>query len=222
MTRNKNYSWDILELDEGTKGTFSVYVKKNKKELKSKFSVTYSDLHKMLETVKKVIIRSEEKNWKDIKVIWSAIGYMLYISLESKHAIELLTYETDFDKQRLYIKNIINIIYESLNDLENLLGGKISKELITLGINKEILDELKMERNKVHNFKKSYFSDLQYVRNAFCSHRDQNFIEYDNIYKAIEKSSIMKLVFLYDDIINSLGKPMTNIMNESNRLKTST
>jgi hypothetical protein len=222
MTLFKKYSWDILELDEGTKRKFSIHVKKNKKELKSNFSATFSDLHTMLETVQMVILRSEEKNWKDIKVIWNAIGYMLYISLESKHAIELLTFETDFDKQRLYLKNIINIIYESINDLENLLGGKLSKELITLGINKEILDELKIERNKIHIFKKSYFSDLQYVRNAFCGHRDQNFIEYDNIYKAIEKSSIMKLVFLYDDIINSLGKPMTNIMNESTRLKTST
>ncbi|MCG6142834.1 hypothetical protein [Leptospira mtsangambouensis] len=221
MKNTKEYSWDNLELDEETKNEFAILLGRNESELRLTFATTYTNLNKMIEMAYEVILSSEKNNWTDIKIIWNAIGYMLYISLESKHAIELLVYEENFDNQRLYIKNIINIIYESINDLESLLGGKLSQEVIKLGINKEILSDLKLERNKISNFKKLYFSDLQYVRNAFCGHRDHNFIDYNAIYKSIEKSSIMKLVFLYDDIVNSLGKPMTDIMNESARIKTS-
>ncbi|MCG6195514.1 hypothetical protein LFX25_19930 [Leptospira sp. FAT2] len=221
MKKTKNFSWDNLKLEEDAKASFEILLGKNKSDLRSTFRNTYENIDKMIKITHDVIIAAEINKWDDIIIIWNAIGYMLYISLESKHAIELLTYETEFDKQRLYIKNIINLIYESISDLESLLGGKLSKELIKLGLEKRILNDLKQERNKIINFKKCYFIDLQNVRNAFGGHRDHNFIEYNSIYRSIEKSSVMNLVFLYDDILNSLGKPMTEIMNESSRLKTS-
>ena len=115
--------------------------------------------------------------------------------------------------------NLINLIYESISDLEVLLGGKLSKEVRNLDLDSAILEDLKIERNKIQSFKKLHFSDLQLIRNAFGSHRDHNFSEYNKIYNSIEKTSIIKLAFIYDDILNSLGKPITIIMKESSTRK---
>ena len=219
MNTSKNYSWDDLELENEVKKIFYNLLNINSEELRNTFSKSYQDLNTMIKITNQVIEIASQNNWNDILTIWNAIGYMLYISLESKNTIEVLVYEPNFDKQRIYIKNLINLIYESISDLEVLLGGKLSKEVRNLDLDSAILEDLKIERNKIQSFKKLHFSDLQLIRNAFGSHRDHNFSEYNKIYNSIEKTSIIKLAFIYDDILNSLGKPITIIMKESSTRK---
>ena len=216
----KEYSWDHLKLDEDASALFIKLLQENNEELSGTFSVTNNNLNQMIQMTEAVLVQAKKENWNDILTIWSSIGFMLYISLESKSAIQMLSLEMNFDKQRIYIKNICNIIYESIQDLEVLLGGKLSKELIELGVNKEILLELKEEKSKITTFKKEHFADLEIVRNSFGAHRDHNFFEYHSIYRSIDKISMMKLAFLFDEIINSLGRPMVKIMSQSTSLKT--
>jgi len=214
------YSWDHLKLDDESNTLFMKLLQDNKEELSKTFTDTNNKLNRMIQMAETILIQARKENWQDILTIWSSIGFMLYISLESKSAVQMLSLEMNFDKQRIYIKNICNIIHESIQDLEVLLGRKLSKELIELGMSKEILLELKEEKSKITAFKKEHFADLEKVRNSFGAHRDHNFFEYHNIYHSIDKTSMMKLAFLFDEILNSLGRPMTKIMSLSSSLKT--
>ena len=157
------------------------------------------------EISKRLDYETQKIVFEDNKLIWNISGFITLISMDIK-TIQLGMYfaETEWHK-RFYARQACTIMYESSNDIFDLLG-KNFKELISKRIDiTSHNDELKNIRARLNSFREANSDYLCTVRNNTAAHKDQDVLNQLSVISDINWVNIIELVEEFETIINDMG-----------------
>lgn len=176
-----------------------------KEELNKSFKKSFNEQEELIQVFVKSINHCNCNNFCDDRVIWNAAGYVNLISLDLKHFSRDLMLADDEWSKRIYGRMLSMLIYESMNDLLELLGRDF--RVIIMKISKP--EELKLELNgiskKLNAYKLKNFDRLKAIRNVATAHRHKDIIEQINMIISISWIELIELATTYDKILNELG-----------------
>lgn len=146
------------------------------------------------------------------KSIWNIAGFITLVSIDIK-TIQLGIYfaENEWHK-RFYARQACVIIYESCNDILELLGKEFKKDSSHLKNINDIETSLIKIRKDLNVFKKSHSNYLQNVRNHTMAHKDKDVLKQLNIIKDINWSNTIEIIVSFEENINSLGAVLKDLI----------
>jgi hypothetical protein len=186
---------------------------KQKNSLRLSFKKNFETQQNTLGIFLKAINHADRNGFGDTKLIWNIAGFINIVSLDLKIVGQDLTFAEDEWQKRYYARQACLIIYESLNDLFDLMG-KDFKDLISDKIkNDSINGELNRIRKDLNDFKNVHFDTLKEIRNTSIAHKDNNIISQIEIIKNINWSDTIGLITQFDKILNDLGSLFQKLIN---------
>ena len=201
-------SWDKYELDDYLKIFFKDELLKNCDNLKSRFQNSYKELEKRLDIVEKTVRHASFNDWDNIKYLFNVAGFILTASLDLKIYGESLVFLNGYGKKELQIRNLCVLIYETSEDLEQILGKEFYEKCLECGISRDIIDELNNTKKKLSEFKNEHQKSLKTIRTIIGAHRDHDFVLQMDVIKNLSYSSFLSVVTKFDDIINNISIPL--------------
>jgi hypothetical protein len=208
-------SWDKYDLDDFAKIYFENLLGVDEDKIKELFKKSYEDLELKISEFEKTINLSKINGWKDMEYIWNVGGFILTTSLDLKISGEGLSFSNDYGKKEYYIKNSCVLIYEFLEDIEQLLGKEFYEILERFKISQELVNELREKKKTLSNIKKEHNKSLKDIRTIIGAHRDHKFLLQMETMKNLRDIAFLKLISIFDQALNDLGIPMQRILNES-------
>jgi len=206
-------SWDKYKLDDIEEGL----VEKSN-DLKLHFNQSYINLEDKINTVLEVVKHADgkEEKWNDIKYIWNLAGFILMTSLDLKICCESLLQDNGFGKKELQYKNLCVIIYETSEDIEQLIGHRDFFEACkNLNISEEAITNLKLSKKALSKFKTEHQKSLKEIRLVVGAHRDHDFLKQLKAYESFSLAPFIKFVLEYDRILIDIASKLQQIMKES-------
>lgn len=207
-------SWDKYELDDFANIFFKNIINVREQELRDSFRNSYVDLELKINEVEKTSRYVRSKKWSEMEYIWNIAGFILTTSLDLKICGEGLTFAKEFGKKEYYIKNSCVIIYEFLEDIEQLLGRKFLDLVKKLAISENLINELKEKKKALSNIKKEHNSSLKNIRKIIGAHRDHNFLLQMETMHNLKDVAFLKLISTFDSALNNLSIPLQKILTE--------
>lgn len=183
------------------------------KELDKKKSSILQDYEKNFltqeQTLDQIVIgieHTEYNNFKDNKLIWNIAGNVSIISYDLKIIVRDLTFATSEWQKRHYGRNACLLVYESLDDLFDLLGkdfNELTKNRLDIA---DLQNDLKIIRADLNNFKAIYSEYLKTIRHFTTAHRDKEVLKQVYIIKQINWSQCLQMALSFNQILDKLGK----------------
>ena len=124
-----------------------------------------------------------------------------------------LTFAENEWQKRYYARQASLIIYESLNDLFDLLGKDFKTIINTKLNNSELESKFLLIRKELNQFKDNNFNRLKEIRNVATAHRDNDILKQINLIAEISWSEVIGIVTVFDKILNKLGPLLQELIN---------
>lgn len=194
---------------------FQKQIDKKKLDLNKTFKKSFNEQEEIINVFVKSINHCNFNGYSNDKVIWNAAGYVNLISLDLKHFSRDLAFADDEWGKRIYGRMISMLIYESMNDLLELLGKDFRVIIKKLSKSEELNLELKAISKKLNEYKLKNFERLRDIRNVVTAHRDKDILEQINMIKSIGWIEIVELCATYDKILYELGRFLQKVINIS-------
>lgn len=210
-------SWDKYELDDVAKIFLEEGLIENLNDLDSSFNQLYKELEHKINTVSTIVKLADEKGeeWNNIKYIWNLAGFILMTSLDLKICCESLIKYHGFGKQELQYKNLCVIIYETSEDIEQIMGRQFFEICDKINISEVAINNLKTSKKSLSRFKKEHQKSLKEIRTLIGAHRDHDFLEQLKSYESFSSTAFIKVVLQFDEILNRIASNLQLIMKES-------
>jgi hypothetical protein len=180
---------------------------------------TFEDNFNVQEETLKVIIRTKKhadlNKFESNKLLWNVAGYVNISSYDLKIIGNELTFAKREWSKRYFARQACLLIYESLNDLLELLGKNFRNKIGKLSDSTELANSLNELTKRLNQFKKNYGDRLYLIRNVSIAHRDQDIFEQIKIIESIKWTEVTNYVFTFDKIMNDLGKFLQVVINKS-------
>lgn len=187
-------------------------VKENEEILRDNFQKNFKTQRQTLDLLIDGVKNASYNHFLDTKLIWNIAGFIDLTSFDLKVIGQDLAFAENDWQKKLFSRQACLIIYESINDLFDLLGKEF-KRVLKSQIKDPLIEEaLNAERKKLNIFKKANIQKLKEIRNVAIAHRDQDVIIQINEIGAIKRSEIFDLVF--DEILDGLAKVFQKIINK--------
>ena len=194
---------------------FQKNISKAKSELNKTFRKSFNEQEEIIKVFIKSLQHCKLNNFNENKTIWNAAGYVNLISRDLKHFARDLAFADDEWGKRVYGRMISMLIYESINDLLELLGKDFRVILKKLSNSTELSAELNSVSKKLNEYKAKNIERLKSIRNVATAHRDKDILEQINMIKSIGWFELIELSSNYDSILNELGPILQRIINIS-------
>lgn len=193
----------------------------NLKKTEEKNSIDVSDLYekrfKVQEQTLSILAKSlaslRDSTPNEIKVLFNVALFVNIISYDTKIICRDLIFATSKWQKRHYARQAALVVYESINDLFELLGKEF-KNLTSEIQDMEFQSGIKDFRARLNQFKKEHFKQLQNIRNNSTAHRDKNSLKQLTSILEIEDNSILKITFEFEGIIHDLEKLLHKFFQE--------
>jgi len=208
-------SWDKYDLNTFAKIYFKNLIDIEEDKLKDIFQKSYEELKLKIKEFEKTSILSKNNGWKDMEYIWNVGGFILTTSLDLKISGEGIVFSNEYGKKEYYIKNSCVIIYEFLEDIEQLLGKKFIDILTRFKISQDLMNELREKKKVLSNIKKEHNRSLKNIRKIIGAHRDHNFLLQLETNNNLKDVAFLNLISIFDSALNELGIPMQKILSDS-------
>ncbi len=188
-------------------------IQNQKESLRLTFLKNFDTQEKTLELLLTGINHAKFNEFEDTKFIWNIAAFINIISFDFKIVgQDLMLAENEWQK-RYYARQASLIIYESINDLFDLLGKEF-KNLVTTKISdSNITNELIKVKSELNAYKTKYFDSLKDIRNISIAHRDNDSIKQINSIINICWSDTIGMVTSFDKILNHLGEIIQRLIN---------
>jgi len=191
---------------------FQKQIEQQKGDLNNTFKKSFAEQEAVQNLFINSINHCNYNNFVDDKIIWNAAGYINLISLDLKHFVRDLAFADDEWGKRIYARMISVLIYESLNDLLEILGKEFRGIITKLSNSVELTSELKSLSKRLNEFKSKNIERLKEIRNVATAHRDQNILAQLNLIATIGWSELFEIGFSYNSILNDLGLLMQKVI----------
>lgn len=210
------FKWSKYKLDRLGLRYFDLLFFFKRNSINKDYNQALIDLEKKISAIENTLLTSiKPNNWDDMCRLYNVIGYILLVSLDLKHINKLLLNHKGFGGDVFIMKTACVLIYESLEDIEQILGQKFNILLDTFKISKSVRKNYYLRKKDLSNLKKVYQNDLKKVRTYIGAHRDHDFLLQLEVFKGLEKSSILKILNEFEAKLYSLAEPLQIILNES-------
>ncbi len=152
--------------------------------------------------------------FEDNKKIWNISGFINLISMDIKTTqIGMYFTETDWHK-RFYARQICTIMYESTDDIFELLGKEF-KDLVSNRIDISPFEyELRDIRSRLNKFKTNHSAYLQKIRNYTAAHKDKDVLIQSDIISSISWTNIIEITMEFETIINDFGSFLQKLIKQ--------
>lgn len=208
-------SWDRNDLDKLAKVHFENQLLINSEELKEKYAKANSDLKEKIEVVEKCLKHLVHNKWDDMIHLWNLTGFILMVSLDLKIYIESILFSEGYGKRELHFKNLCVLIYETSEDIEQLIGKRFFEICDKYEISIDLIENLKTAKKKLTKFKNDHSVSLKAVRTIIGAHRDHNFLLQSEIIRSFSLTAFVPIFTEFDVITNELSVPLEKINNEA-------
>jgi len=209
------FLWTKLKLDNLSKKNFYFFLFFGKWKILNDYNNAIVDLKDKIKIIENTLYYCKKNNWGNIYKIWNVAGFLLATSLDIKIINEQLIKSKGFWRNEYIIKSACILIFEVLEDLEQILGKDFYLYLKELSISDDLINILNQNKKNLSILKSLYHKDLKKVRTIIWAHRDHDFLTQLEIFNELENTSIMKLINEFEQKINSLADSLQNIMNQS-------
>jgi hypothetical protein len=120
---------------------------------------------------------SKAGEYKNNKLVWNVASFINISSYDLKVITKTLIFAKLEWEKRLFARHACLLIYETLNDLFDLLGKDFRKIIFELPEKAKYENDLKAIIKDLNVYKTTNFTRLQQIRNVTVAHRDQNTAE---------------------------------------------
>jgi hypothetical protein len=156
-----------------------------------------------LSTIIKTIVGLKVDSPSEIKVLWNIAGFVNIISYDIKVITRDMILAQDEWLKRHYARQACLIIYESINDLFELLGKDFRRILRAIQID-DLHLEFKAFRSDLNLFKDKYHKKLYTIRNMSIAHRDKQVLKQLSSIIQIDSNEILSITFEFEGILQNL------------------
>lgn len=161
-----------------------------------------------LSVITKVVLSLKDDNEYDIRFLWNLAGFINIISYDIKVITrDLIIAKSNWQKQH-YARQSCLLIYESVNDIFELLGKDFKRGITKLGVSETQL-EIKQVRSDLNVFKDKYYLKLQNVRNLSIGHRDKDALKQLKSILQINPSETIIMTIEFEGILRNLENTIT-------------
>lgn len=188
-------------------------IEQQKSVLSLSFKKNFDTQEKTLELFVKGINHADFNRFNNTRLIWNIAGFINIVSLDLKVVGKDLYFAENEWQKRYYARQACLIIYESLNDISDLLGRDFKTLISKKFIDNTFEGELKIIRVELNLFKSAYFVRLKEIRNISIAHRDNDIMKQIDLIKNISWSEIFGVISKFDNILNSLGQSIQKLIN---------
>lgn len=193
----------------------------NLKKTKEKAAIDVSDLFekrfKLQEQTLSILANSlaslKDSAPNEIKVFFNVALFVNIISYDIKVICRDIIFATSKWHKRHYARQATLVVYESINDLFELLG-KDFKSLTSKIPDPEFQTGITDFRAALNQFKKRHFKQLKDIRNNATAHRDKEALKQLTSILGIEEDSILKMTLEFEGILHDLEKLLQKFFQE--------
>ncbi|MDB5274594.1 MAG: hypothetical protein JWO58_2961 [Chitinophagaceae bacterium] len=201
------------------KNDFDLELEKLMNEQRSSLEHTYNNNFKVQEHTLSIILKTKkyasENNLESNKLILNVAGFLNICTYDLKIIGKELTFSTDQWRKKYFARQACLIIYETMNDIPELIGTDFRKEISKLKNKDVLLDELKSINKEINQFKIDNKDRLKNIRNVSIAHRDRDIFEQIKIIDSIQWQEAIKYVTTFDAILNNLASCIQKVLNET-------
>ncbi|MDB6122068.1 MAG: hypothetical protein JWQ71_1061 [Pedosphaera sp.] len=149
------------------------------------------------------------------------IAIYIFLSNHDLTVLQLkLTTEGNPRIQSMYERQIVVLLYESLDDIPVMLGKDFRKNLLKLKEGASLIVELDKITKAISKFKQSHERDLKEIRNVIGAHFDKDVDKYLRVLEKLDhmkvsylikdyQSCIANLIGFFTQLITIMGDPVT-------------
>ena len=174
-----------------------------------RFKIQENTLSTIIRTIAGIKVDSPS----EIKVLWNIAGFVNIISYDIKIITRDMILTQDQWQKKHYARQASLIIYESINDLFELMG-KDFKRLLRTYQAPELHLEIKGIRADLNLFKSNYQKKLYTIRNTSIAHRDKEALKQLLSIVQIDWNETLVMTFKFEEILSNLESFMHNILKE--------
>ncbi|RPD43444.1 hypothetical protein [Paracnuella aquatica] len=206
--------YNISETDK----EFALLLKDKIKDFERDFEKNFFTQEATLELLSLGVNLSDTLNYSNNKIVWNIACFVNITSYDLKIIVKAMVFSKREWEKRLFARQAALLVYETMNDLFDLLG-KDFRRIISKLTDKEIFEACLKEITKDLNlYKASYFNQLKKIRNVSIAHRDKDTLEQLRTIQSIEWVDSINMVSGFDKILNKTGKLLQDLTGKSKDL----
>lgn len=156
---------------------FEKLLKSKLGDFESDFEKNFQTQEATLELLSLGVSVSDSMNYKSNKVVWNIACFINITSFDLKVIAKSLLFSKREWEKRLFARQASLLIYETMNDLFDLLGKDFRFIISALRDRNEFEISLKEIKKHLNDYKGLYFERLKEIRNVSIAHRDKDTIE---------------------------------------------
>jgi hypothetical protein len=193
-------------------------VDQNREELEQTFAQKHKRLIATTEVFKQTLESCRQQGRNIHAELWNVGIYMNIAAHDLSVLVMQLHFERDTWTRRQIARHVALMIYESTEDMTQLLGKKIRGTLSALGLLQRFDMNLRVARQPLDRFWKDHQGKLSDIRCMSAAHRDLDGLA---LLKSIETINILQMTKLgmeFGGILNDIGCVVQAILSESSKI----
>lgn len=161
---------------------------------------------------------SDTLNYKSNRLIWNVACFINIASYDLKVIVKSMIFSKREWEKRLFARQACLLVYETMNDIFDLLGKDFRKIISELADKETFEKRLKHISKELNTYKDTYFTQLKLIRNVSIAHRDKDTLEQLKVIQSISWVDTVNMVSGFDRILNTTGKLLQDLTNKSKEL----
>ncbi|MFN8453339.1 MAG: hypothetical protein U0401_01490 [Anaerolineae bacterium] len=198
---------------------FDVLYDKERDTLTTQFAEKHKKMLAMSRFFFEAIKRYRQQGWYTHAEIWN-IAFFLNIAAHDTSILVLqLANEREPWDRKLAARHVALAVYETAEDLAQLLGKPIRDAVQRLGLLNELDRELRQTRQPLDIYWQTYTPILKAIRLTSVAHREHDGITQFEVIDKIDVDQILELGLKFGDIQNQLGARLQALLNRTAKVR---
>lgn len=206
------FSWDEYRLDNSNSNAYEALLATNRDDLLEDFRNTRQINAKISKLIKDSIKIAQQRKWKNVEVINNSLWFVLQRDTDIKIKAEQLLESDDHDRIIRAAIETCGLIFEILQKVEVIAGGKFNKAAREIGVPEDVIKTLNAHKKVIHQFSQTHSKSLKFVRDSASSHFDTNHEIYQLISDNIERQKIISMLVDFAMKFNTMAMAMQSAM----------
>lgn len=175
----------------------------NYSEVLELFNKRFKIKEKTLSTLYNANIFSQKNESKEIQLFFNLAAFVNILGYDILVISRDLIFAENKWQKKHYSRQATLIIYESINDLFELLGREF-RNLTSKIHDDDFHLKVKGFRRKLNQYKEDNFQKLQEIRNSSIAHRDKDSLKQLYIIITIDEDYILKITLEFESLVHEL------------------
>ncbi len=155
-------------------------------DITESFERNFDTVEKLLKKVRGLNQHVHLDRYRDFRNTVNAAGYVAVVEYDFHICYKEILVATRDWSRRYFSRQACMLMYESINDLQKLLGKEFRGELRRLSIDNGQVETLNSICEELNRFKRENCKKLKEIRNAAMAHRDKEIYEQIRVIDAID------------------------------------